>query len=119
VSLKQASLASATFWKQHGISIEFLNQFWTNLWFKKLPRKLILFQWLVINRASAVGTWLSKAGHNPRCLLCGDNQETQYHCLMGLCSGAINLSKGYTIVRVSTSTWYDIMGVRDLELLLL
>jgi hypothetical protein len=45
--------------------------------------KLTIFQWLIVHRSVAVGTWLSKAGHNPSCKLCGHEQETQYHCLWG------------------------------------
>ena len=82
-SLKQVTPASATFWSQQGISTDFLKQFWRSLWSRNLPNKLILFQWLITNRAIAVGTWLSKARHNPSCLLCGHAQETQYHCLWG------------------------------------
>jgi hypothetical protein len=53
-SQKQVTLVSVAFWRQQSISNNFLNQFWINLWSRNLPRKLILFQWLITNRATTV-----------------------------------------------------------------
>jgi hypothetical protein len=82
-NLKNISPASSAFWYENSLHTQFLNRFWKKLWSRLQPRKLTIFQWLIVHRSVAVGTWLSKAGHNPSCKLCGHEQETQYHCLWG------------------------------------
>ena len=66
---------------QHGLSEEFMTKFWKRLWRKQQPRKIAMFQWLMVHKAITVGEWMSKMKQPTSCKRCGCLIESQAHFL--------------------------------------
>ena len=58
-----------------------MTTFWKWLWVMQIPKKIILFRWLIVHYAVPVRVWMHCKDANKMCDFCGLEMESLHHLL--------------------------------------
>ena len=69
------------FWNLGNVRHSWLNAYWKWLWAMEIPRKVVLFRWLLVHYGTPVKSWMKGHCHDLKCDNCGFPNETVHHVL--------------------------------------
>ena len=73
--------STCKFWSLGNVRHSWLNAYWKWLWDMQIPRKAILFRWLLVHYGTPVKSWMAGHCHDLKCENCGFLNEPMHHVL--------------------------------------
>ena len=70
-----------TFWRFGNVHNAWLGAYWKWLWAMQIPKKAILFRWLLVHYGIPMKSWMRGHRHNFKCDSCGFHIELVHHVL--------------------------------------
>ena len=78
---KRNAISAQGYWRSQGLEQDFISAFWKKFWNVEQARKIMIFQWLVVQRAVPVKEWIKVPNVSAICTECGMALESIRHCL--------------------------------------
>ena len=72
---------TTTTWLTYNVDSTYMTTFWKWLWAMQIPKKIILFRWLIIHYAVPVRVWMHCKDADKMCDFCGLEMESLHHLL--------------------------------------
>ena len=68
-------------WRSGNVTNSWLNAYWKWLWAMQIPKKVVIFRWLLTHYGIPVNSWMGGHCHDLKCDSCSSPIESVYYVL--------------------------------------